>query len=141
MNVIKTVCVTAVAASSVALLAVQPAIGRDRSPTARSLSDVQSIRVESNLCPSRISEQLNDHGFQASTWGGQTDAVLKMSVRTDGNLSDQDSIEEGRYTATLVGADGEVLFRQSGFKESSNLGYLCNKIGEEIADELESEVS
>jgi hypothetical protein len=140
MNVIKTVCVTAVAASSLALLATQPAIGRE-SPTARSLSNVQSIRVESNLCPSRVSEQLNDHGFQASTLGGQTDAVLKMNVTTDGSLWDQDTMEEGRYTATLVGAGGEVLFRQSGFKESSNLGFLCKEIGEEIADELDSEIS
>jgi hypothetical protein len=141
MNMIKTVCVTAVAAGSLALLATQPAIGRDRSPTARSLSDVQSIRVESNLCPSRISEQLTDHGFHSSHSGDRTDAVLKAHVATNGNPSDEDSMEEGRYTTTLVGANDEVLFRQAGYKEGRDLARLCKDIGEEIAEELDDEVS
>lgn len=141
MNVIKTVCVTAVAASSVALLAVQPAIGHDRGPTARSLSGVQSIRVESNLCPMRIREQLTDHGFHSSRSGDRTDAVLKAHVATNGDLSDEDTMEEGRYTATLIGANDKVLFRQAGYKEGRNLGRLCKDIGKDIAEELEDEVS
>lgn len=103
---------------------------------ARSLSEVKTIRVDGNLCPMRVSQQLNDHGFVTGHSHNRPDGVLKLDVKTDGDLSNQDSMEEGHYSATLVGAKGEVLFSKVGFEESSNLGWLCEDIGEEIAAEL-----
>jgi hypothetical protein len=137
MNILKAICVTAVAAGSV-LLATQPAFSRDRGPTARSLDEVGTIRVEGNLCPSRVSSKLTEHGFMASPALSGADAVLELDVATNGHLSDQESMDEGRYVATLIGARNRVLFSTAGSEESLNLGLLCNDIGEEIADDLES---
>ena len=142
MNAIKAITVTTVAAGMIALLAAQQALGRDRSedwdrPTARSLHEVRSISVEGNLCPVRVSSVLNEHGFLA-TPGGSADAVLELDVATNGSLYDQDSMDKGRYTATLVGRNGRTLFTTGGFEDSINLGMLCEEIGEEIADDLEN---
>jgi hypothetical protein len=142
MNAVKAITVTTLAAGMIALLAAQQALGRDRDrdwdrPTARSLHEVQSISVEGNLCPLRVSSVLNEHGISAVP-GGSADAVLLLDVATSGSLWDQDSMEEGRYTATLVGRNGRTLFTTGGYEDSINLGMLCEEIGEEIADDLES---
>jgi len=117
-------------------LAAQPALARDKA-TARSLNDVETIRVDADLCPMRVSNQLNQHGFLVTS-AGRPDAVLKLDVDTTGGLWDQDSMDEGEYSATLVGRNGRVLFRSSGYADNINLGYLCDEIGEEIASELEA---
>lgn len=141
MNAVKAITVTTLAAGMIALFAAQQALGRDRvvyldGPSARSLHEVRSISVEGNLCPVRVASQLNRHGFLA-TPGGSADAVLELDVATNGSLWDQDSMDEGRYTARLVGARGRTLFTTGGYEDSLNLGMLCDEIGEEIADDLE----
>lgn len=142
MNAVKAITVTTLAAGVIALLAAQQALGRDRDrdwdrPTARSLHEVRSISVEGALCPMRVASQLNQHGFSAVP-GGSADAVLELDVVTSGGLWDQDSMDEGRYTATLVGRNGRTLLTTGGYEDSINLGSLCDEIGEEIAEDLES---
>ena len=141
MNTVKAITVTTLAAGAITLLAAQQALGRDRdAPSARSLHEVRSISVEGNLCPMRVSSVLNRHGFSAVP-GGSADAVLELDVATNGGLWDQDEMEEGRYTATLIGRNGRTLFTTGGYEDSINLGSLCEEIGEEIADDLESSLS
>lgn len=140
MNAMKGVLVSAIAAGTV-LLAIQPAFGRDRGPSARSLYEVQTIRVEGDLCPSRVSGKLNESGFMASPVISQPDAILELEVVTNGHISDQSTMEDGRYVATLVGARDRVLFQTAGREGNINLGRLCDDIGEEIAEDLESSVS
>lgn len=118
-------------------LAAQPALARERA-SARSLMDVETIRVDADLCPMRVSNQLSRHGFLVTS-AGRPDAILKLDVATNGGLYDQDSMDEGEYSAKLIGRNGRVLFRSSGYADNVNLGYLCDEIGEEIASELEVE--
>ena len=121
-------------AAGVAALAAQPALARDRA-SARSLEDVETIRVDADLCPMRVSNQLNQHGFLVTS-SGRPDAILKLDVDTTGGLYDQDTMDEGEYEATLIGRNGRVLYRTDGYADSINLGYLCDEIGEQIAAEL-----
>lgn len=126
-----------IALAAAGALAAQPAVARDR-PTARSIESVETIKVDADLCPMRVSNQLSRHGFLVTS-AGRPDAVLKLDVDTTGGLYDQDTMDEGEYTARLVGRNGRVLFRTSGYADSLNLGYLCDEIGEQIATDLEIE--
>jgi len=131
------ITVVTIAATAV-LFALQPAIAKTKgNPTARSLDDVRSIAVQGNLCPSRIRAELVEHGFMPADSAGRADAVLKVDVVTDGGLHDQDTMEKGGYRAELIGADNRVLYTTHGFEDSTNLGSLCDEIGEEIGDDLE----
>jgi hypothetical protein len=105
------------------------------------LYEVQTIRVEGELCPSRVSGKLTESGFLASPALRQPDAILELEVATNGHLFDQESMDEGRYVATLVGARDRVLFQTAGREDNINLGRLCDDIGEEIAEDLEDSVS
>lgn len=141
MNIVKSISVMTIAAGAV-MLGVQPAIAKDQSKaTAKSLDEVRSIAVQGNLCPSRIKAELIEHGFLAVDASGRADAILKVDVVTDGGLHDQDTMEKGGYRADLVGAGNRVLYTTHGFEDSSNLGSLCDEIGEEIAEDLEDRLS
>lgn len=141
MNIVKSMSVMTIAAG-VALFGVQSAIGKTKGgPTAKSLGEVRSIAVQGNLCPSRIKAELIEHGFLAVDASGRADAVLKVDVVTDGGLHDQDTMEKGGYRADLIGAGNRVLYSTHGFEDSTNLGSLCDEIGEEIGEDLEDRLS
>jgi hypothetical protein len=89
MNVLKTVCVTAVAASSLAFLATQAAIGRDGNSTAKSLFETKSTQVERNSCPSKASDRPTGHDLLTRR-SGTTNVTLQMNVVAGGNPPGQD---------------------------------------------------
>lgn len=129
MKLLKNVCVTAMAIGGTALCAFQPVFGQ-----ATSMDQVRTIRVESNVCPAKISEELTARGFTVSQTG-PSDAVLKVDMTRTGSVS-----TGGRplpvYSAKLHGENDTLLFLAAGDQEARNPTQLCKGIAEDIANRL-----
>jgi hypothetical protein len=107
---------------------------------AGSLQAVRAIWVDADVCPMGISQELADRGFMVTPSRRHADAILEVDMTTNGRYLDPDSVEKGRYTARLVGDDGEVLFHTAGYETDHDLDDLCEEVGNEIADSLEDVV-
>lgn len=129
MKLLKNVCVTAMAIGGTAICAFQPAFSQ-----AVSMEEVKTIRVETNACPAKISEELKARGFQVRE-NGPTDAVLKVDMSKSGSVSNA-----GRplpvYSAKLHGENNVLLFMAAGDQEARDPTQLCKGIAEDIADRL-----
>jgi hypothetical protein len=108
--------------------------------TARSLGEVNVVRLQAEDCASGISRALDSHGFTVAPVNekSEVDAVLQVSVnrlpRPQKTLFGKG--EEVSYAATLRGARNKLLFSTSGSEESFNMKELCEDVGENIADRL-----
>jgi hypothetical protein len=95
---------------------------------ANSLSEVRTIAVQGSDCDAAITTEMRSQGFLLAN-RDNADAVLNVSVRHDG--------EDGSYSATLEGSDGNALFSTRGEEGAGDLAGLCEDISEEIVDSLE----
>jgi hypothetical protein len=100
-------------------------------PSARTVNQVNAIWLDSNICMGEIGEQLDEHGFFLTGGPRSSDAVLTVDVNPHGS-------ESASYVATLRGDDGRVLMRTGGREDSVDDEEVCEDIGEEIADRIES---
>jgi hypothetical protein len=124
----------AAVAGSASVLSVQTAFGRERGPYARTLNEVEAIWLDSNSCNGGISQQLNTHGFLIAGTPRSSDAVLDVQV----NPQDSPLGAAAKYSATLTGEDGRVLFSTSGREDSITHSELCEDIGDDIVDRIEN---
>lgn len=119
---------------AMATLVCQSAYARrvdDRGPYARSLSQVQTISVDSNECIGQLDDELDDHGFINSS-SSRADGVLEVDVhQLDANMG-----ATARFAATLRGRDGRVLFSTTGREDSFSVAELCEDISEDIFDRM-----
>lgn len=130
MKLSKSVFVIAVAAMS----ALFAGLASARGPYARSLSQVDSIWVDSNICMASLSDEASEHGFLQSGSPRSADAILEVNVhQLDANVGNS-----ARYSAILRGDDGRVLFSTSGRESSISQRELCADIGDDIFDRIES---
>lgn len=130
MKLSKSVLVVAIAALGASVAGVASA----RGPYARSLHQVDAIWVDSNMCSAGLSNELSEHGFQQTSSPRIADAILDVNVRQERtNLG-----AEARYTATLRGENGRVLFSMNGNEESLTQRELCADISDDIFDRLEN---
>jgi hypothetical protein len=130
MKLSKSMFVVAVAAIS----ALFAGLASARGPYARSLNQVDSIWVDSNICMSGLSNEASEHGFLQSGSPRSSDAILEVDV----HQLDTDVGNSARYSATLRGDDGRVLFSTSGREDSLTQRELCADIGDDIFDRIES---
>lgn len=129
MKQLKKMCITAMAVGGTALCAAQPAYAQ-----AISMDEVKTIRLETNVCPVKISEELTARGFRVSETG-PSDAVLKVDMSKSASVSNT-----GRpmpvYSAKLHGENDALLFMAAGDQEARNPTQLCEGIAEDIANRL-----
>jgi hypothetical protein len=125
---------TAALTCAATLLTAQTVAALERGPHARSLQEVESIWLDSSSCSSGISHQLDRGGFLLTGSPRMADAVLEVNV----NHLDTDMGAAARYSATLHGRNGRVLFSTSGRENSVSERELCQDIGDDIADRIES---
>jgi hypothetical protein len=123
-----------------AMMLAAPTAFAIRSDGARSLQEVTSIWVDADVCPMGISEELEEHGFEVTSNRRYADAILKVDVATNGRFSNPDSVEKARYSARLIGDDGDVLFSTAGRETDHDMNNLCEEVGNEISDRLEDAV-
>src|SRR5262245_47877061 len=110
-----------VAAASVALAAASAAWAR---PTARSLSEVDSVFVDANSCSGGIADELERHGFRIASSPRTADAVLAVDV--DSRMGRRETSAD--YSAKLHGDNDFVIFTASGEKFAESYGDLCQQI-------------
>lgn len=119
------------------LLMTQSASGRTPGYGVMSLGQVELIGLDTNMCEIGISKEMSNEGFLVTNKTRVSDAVLEVSINTNGSLADHSEIEKAQYSAVLVGAADRVLFATGGNEEAPNLQELCEDIGDEIASRLE----
>jgi hypothetical protein len=112
--------------------------------SARSVSQVSVIRLETESCSSGIIAGLGERGFSVSTTSDRPDAVMQVEVNTTGrNFDDLPSFggvgNRASYSAVMRGEDGKVLFSTSGNEGSINMAELCGDIGDDIGDRLKAQ--
>lgn len=130
MKSLKAVCFGSLLCSA-SLLSAQ-ALAR---PDARSLYEVDAVTVDANSCNGALREELLDNGYLV-TGRRAADAELDVDVRH----LDADFGASARYTATVRGDDGDVLFRTSGREDSITMAELCSDISEDIVERIENRV-
>lgn len=130
MKTIKALGLTSLVAAS-ALMSAQT-LAR---PDARSLYEVDAMSVDSNSCNGALRDSLQDNGFLVTN-RRSADAELDVDVRH----LDADFGASARYTATVRGDDGDVLFRTSGREDSITTAELCEDISEDIVERIENRV-
>lgn len=123
-----------------AAMLAMPAAHAFREAGVRSLQEVMSIWVDADVCPAGISKELQQHGFEVMPTQRHANATLEVNVITNGRYANVDSVERGRYVASLIGHDGEVLFRTAGEKTDHDLDNLCEEVGNDISITLESAI-
>lgn len=109
------------------------ALARDYGPFARSLNQVDAIWLDSNSCTNGLSDELEGRGYVLTNSRRSADAILDVNFqprRTEFGVS-------ARYSATLRGEDGRVLFSTAGHESSITLTELCADISDDIADRME----
>jgi hypothetical protein len=103
-------------------------------PDARSLREVDTIWVDSNVCTADIEDRLRDRGFFVTNSSRSADAHLVVDIY------DRDSSrfdESARYSAKMRGDDNHVIFTASGTEYSPSSRLLCDDIGDSIADSID----
>lgn len=128
MKSLKAVCFTTLLGA--ATVVSTQALAR---PDARSLYEVDAMAVDSNSCNGALRDALSDSGFLVTSRRG-ADAELDVDVRH----LDTEFGRSARYTATVRGDDGDVLFRTSGREDSITTAELCEDISDDIVDRIEN---
>jgi hypothetical protein len=121
-------------AATAALIFAAPPLYADPEPSARSLFDVKTIRVDTAVCPAMIKNELSSRGFDVS-FDGPADAVLDVAVTNDA-ATGSDGSQRPAYSATLRGQNEQVLFMAAGDKQASTARQFCAGIADDIADQL-----
>lgn len=122
-----------IAAAAACAFAVQPVLA-DPAPSARTLGDVRTIRVDTGVCPAMIKNELSSRGFDVS-FDGPADAVLDVTVENNGGAEGDGSLRPA-YAATLRGQNERVLFMAAGDRQASTARQFCSGIADDIADQL-----
>jgi hypothetical protein len=133
--------VLAAALGVAGLLVAQSALGRSPAQGVHSLGLVHLIGIDSNMCELGITQEMSKEGFLVTDRTRSSDAVLEVTIQTNGSISDQSSVERARYSAVLVGMSDRVLFATGGTEDAPNLEELCEDIGDEIANQLEARMT
>lgn len=128
--------------SLIAPMALLVACGTSNaSPQAETLRDANAIFVEGNQCAANITEALAESDLGVTTRAEDADSTLKVSVNNDGrNLDELPEFggigHKAAYSASLIGAEGIVLFSTTGDEGSISYDEMCEDIGDEIAERM-----
>jgi hypothetical protein len=141
MKAVHTVSALITALGIAGLFATQAANGRVPDRGVRNLGQVELIGLDTNMCELGITHEMSNEGFLVTDKTGVSDAVLEVSIRTNGSLADHSEVEKAHYSAVLVGAANRVLFATGGNEEAPNLQELCEDIGDEIASQLDDRMT
>ncbi len=117
------------------------AVGRSPAQGVRNLGQVELIGLDTNMCELGITQEMSNEGFLVTDKTRVSDAVLEVSIRTNGSVADHSEVEQAHYSAVLVGAADRVLFATGGTENGPNLKELCEDIGDEIASQLGDRIS
>lgn len=109
---------------------------------ASNVSQVSSLELKANNCEQGIQQALTERNMGVVTEPGDADAVLEINVKTTGrNLQEVPEFggfgSKASYSATLYGADDEVIFSTAGEEGSTSFDEMCEDIGDEIAERIQ----
>lgn len=109
--------------------------------TAKSLSAVRTIYLNTESCKQGISAGLSERGYAMVGKDDKKDAVLEVTITHQGrNLDNIPNFggvgNKASYSAQMLGADDKVLFTASGSEGSVNMEELCQDIGDNLGERL-----